>query len=140
MLRRFFLGAVPLPSLYTELSICALRVFAGLAMATAHGLKKVPPPQAFIDGVAQMGFPQPLFFAWSATAAELLGGICLALGLFTRPSAALIAITMGVAGFIRHAPDAFAQKELALMYFFVSIVFVVIGGGRISVDRLLRGQ
>lgn len=36
-------------------------------MALAHGLGKTPPPEQLIDGVANMGFPMAIVFAWAAS-------------------------------------------------------------------------
>lgn len=123
----------------TDLGLLVLRVFTGLALALAHGRGKFPPSERFIDGVARMGFPLPEVFAWGAAGAELIGGLLLALGLLTRPSAALIAFTMGTAAFVRHAPDPFSGKEKALLFGIVALLFVLAGAGRYSIDAMLRG-
>jgi len=115
-----------------------LRITSGLAMST-HGYAKVfgGSMEKFTSGVSEMGFPMPEVFAWSAALSELVGGVCLALGLGTRISAFLIACTMGVAIFIRHAGDPFQRKELAILYLAVMIFFLLAGGGKWSVDSLL---
>ena len=137
-LRSFLLGNTT-NSRSTDLGLLVLRVFTGLALALAHGRGKFPPSERFIDGVARMGFPLPEVFAWGAAGSELIGGTLLALGLLTRPSAALIAFTMGTAAFIRHAPDPFSGKEKALLFGLVALLFVLAGAGRYSIDALLRG-
>jgi putative oxidoreductase len=119
-----------------DLGLMALRVFTGLAMAFGHGIKKLPPPEGFVKGVVGMGMPA--FLAWGATFAELGGGILLALGLFTRPAATLILITMGVAFFGVHLKDPFGRQELALLYGFLALFFALAGSGRFGVDRLIR--
>lgn len=121
-----------------ELSLTLLRVFAGLSMAFGHGLGKMPPSENFIAGTAALGFPMPVFFAWCAGLAEFVGGLFLALGLLTRPSALFIGITMATAGFLRHAPDPFKAKELAFLYLVVMVVFVVRGGSGFSIDRFIK--
>ena len=122
----------------SELSMTLLRVFAGLAMAFGHGIGKLPPSEGLINGTAAMGFPMPVVFAWCAGLSEFLGGIFLALGLLTRPSAFFIAFTMTVAGFVRHAPDPFKVKEMAFIYLAVMIVFVVRGASSYSIDRFIK--
>jgi len=138
MLKNLLTGPVKPNETLSQLSLLALRVFVGGAMAFGHGLGKVPPSEKFIEGVTEMGFPMPLLFAWSAGLAEFVGGIFLALGLFTRPSAFFVAFTMGVAAFVRHAPDPFKQKELSLLYFVIAIFFVIHGAGKFSADRFIR--
>lgn len=115
-----------------------MRLFAGLALALGHGLGKMPPSQMFIDAVSGMGFPAPTLFAWSAALSELVGGLLLAIGLFTRPAALFILTTMGVAAFILHRADPFQDRELAIIYGAVALVFLFSGAGRLSLDHFLR--
>ena len=121
-----------------EVGWLVVRVVFGLTLALGHGLPKVVggKMEAFAQGVGELGFPAPLFFAWCAALAELLGGLCVALGLLTRPAAALAAFTMVVALF-RHHADPFARMELALLYFTVMATAIVVGGGAISLDARL---
>lgn len=128
----------PEGGIFGELSITALRVFAGLSMAFGHGPGKIPPSENLIAGAGAMGFPMPVLFAWCAAFSEFLGGVFLALGLLTRPSAFFIGFTMVVAGFVRHAPDPFKVKELAFLYLAVMVVFVVRGASSFSIDRFIR--
>jgi putative oxidoreductase len=71
---------------------------------------------------------------------ELVGGLLLALGLFTRPVAFILAGNMAVAYFMAHAPRGFFPLlnggELAIVYCFVFLYFWVAGGGEWSLDRL----
>jgi putative oxidoreductase len=126
-------------STLAELAVTALRVFTGLALALAHGKLKLPPSADFIAGVGGMGFPVPTFFAWAAVLSEFLGGLLLAIGLLTRPAAVMIAITMGVAGFVTHARDPFRAKEMAFLYLAIAVFFAIRGAGRLSVDALISG-
>lgn len=125
------------PSFLGDVMFTMLRIFPALAMALSHGLRKLPPSEGFVAGVEGWGFPAPVFFAWAAALSEVVGGFLLAAGLFTRLSALLIAVTMGVAAFVAHGADPFSEKESALLYLVVMLFFVVRGGGRWSVDRWL---
>ena len=124
----------------TSAGLFVLRVFAGLAMAFGHGMGKVPPSDKFIEGVGNMGFPAPVAMAWVAGLSEFAGGILLALGLATRLSAASVAATMVVAAFIRHAADPFGDREMALLYLAISLLFVFRGAGSWSIDALIAGR
>jgi putative oxidoreductase len=117
-----------------------LRVFSGIAMAFAHGINKIPPSAGFIESIGKLGFPFPVFFAWSAGISELFGGILLALGLFTRPNAFFLSITMFVAFFIRHAGDPFAQKEKAFLFLILFLFFLIAGSSRPSLDEVIRSK
>jgi len=122
-----------------SLGFLVMRAGAGIMMAT-HGYGKIfgGRMEGFTTGVAEMGFPAPGFFAWLAALSELVGGVCLALGLGTRISAVLIGGTMVVAAFIRHAGDPFSKKELALLYLAIMIFFALCGGGKWAVDRWIK--
>lgn len=120
-----------------DLGLLIYRLFFGLTMAFAHGWMKLPPSQQLIDGVGAMGFPAPLFFSWCATLAEFIGALLIAVGLLTRLSAATIALTMAIAGFVAHASDPFRVKELAFVYLATSVMFIFTGAGQYSLDRVL---
>jgi len=114
-----------------------LRGFVGLTLALAHGIGKLPPPERFVHGVTELGFPTPLFFSWLAAGSEFAGGLLLAMGLATRPAAAAIAFTMAVAGFGQHAADPFRVKELAFLFLAIALHYMLAGAGQYSVDALL---
>jgi putative oxidoreductase len=124
---------------FSQLGLLVLRVSAGLMMAT-HGYAKIfgGRREGFTQGVADMGFPAPAFFAWAAALSELVGGVTLALGLGTRVSAFLIYMTMLVAAFVRHGDDPFAKKELALLYLAVMFFFLLYGGGKWAIEKFGR--
>jgi putative oxidoreductase len=69
---------------------------------------------------------------------EIVGGILLLLGLFTRPVAFLLAGEMAAAYFIVHAPQGFwpllNRGELAALYCFLFLYLAAAGGGPWSVD------
>jgi len=71
---------------------------------------------------------------------ELVGGLLLALGLFTRTVAFVLAGNMAVAYFMAHAPRGFFPLlnggELAIVYCFIFLYLWVAGGGEWSLDRL----
>jgi putative oxidoreductase len=124
----------PEPGRDRDIGALILRVFAGLALALAHGIGKMPPSEQFIRVVAEMGFPSPEAFAWAAGIAELAGGLLLAIGLLTRPAAIVIAITMLVAAILGEAGNPFVERERALLFGVIAIYFVLAGPGRYSVD------
>lgn len=121
-----------------ELGLLLFRLFIGLAMAFSHGLGKMPPPEQMITGLAAMGFPLPILFAWCAGLSEFLGGLLIAAGLFTRWAAAFLGITMAVAAFVAHAADPFGKKEMALLYLAACVLLLLQGGGKFSLDRIIR--
>src|SRR5215813_1880514 len=75
---------------------------------------------------------------------ELVGGVLIVLGLFTRPVAFILSGDMAVAYFIAHAPGGFFPLlnagELAIIYCFVFLYLAVAGGGVWSLDHLRAGN
>ncbi len=116
-----------------------LRVLTGLGIAN-HGFGKVfgGNISQFAEGVAEMGFPFAIFFAWMAASTEFFGGLFIASGLGTRIAAGFLFINMGVAAFIRHAPDPFGRKELALAYWAMAGAIILLGAGKWSLDYLIE--
>lgn len=125
-------------SMAQEMSLLLPRVFIGLTMALSHGLGKLPPPEGLIAGVEGLGFPAPTLFAWSAGLAEFLGGLFIALGFLTRPAAIFLGFTMLVAAFGVHGADPFGTKEMSLLYFFFTLIFIIRGSGKLSLDNFLN--
>ena len=125
-------------AILSDIGILFLRVLMGAGIAY-HGYGKVfgGRMDGFTEGVASMGFPAPAFFAWAAALSEFLGGILIALGLFTRPAVLMVFATMTVAAFIRHGDDPFKKKELALAYWTFAGAMIGLGAGRFSLDHLI---
>ena len=69
---------------------------------------------------------------------EVVGGVLLALGLFTRPVAFVLSGDMAVAYFMAHAPQSFFpvlnRGDAAILYCFVFLYLVFAGPGPWSLD------
>jgi putative oxidoreductase len=146
---------------WDDLALLLLRVGFGLGMALAHGLPKVlalvAGDPSFPQGVARLGFPYPLAFAWISALTELVGGVCIALGLLTRVFAGLNAFNMVVAAFVRHHahhqflgviglrafPEevwkAWGKPESALLYLAGFTALLLMGAGAFSLDGAVVG-
>ena len=124
-----------------NITLALLRVVAGL-MFLQHGMQKLFGWFAEPNSPFAAGPPPTLSQMWIAGVLEVGGGVLLALGLFTRPVAFLIAGEMAVAYFQAHYPRGFWPimngGEVAVLYCFVFLVYVAIGGGRYSLDHLLH--
>ena len=108
-----------------------LRIVAGLLFAM-HGSQK-------LFGVPGGGDPMPLIsFMGFAGAIELVGGLLIALGLFTRIAAFLASGQMAVAYFMAHLPQGpvplLNKGELAMLYCFLFLYIMAQGAGVWSVD------
>ena len=138
MLKEILFGGESGLSTVANMGLALLRIFAGVALMTSHGLTKLPPSEQFVGGVANIGFPEPTVFAWAAALSEFLGGALLALGLLTRPASFFIACTMLTAllGVLRS--DPFGKQELAFLYLFIALCFLLKGASDWSIDAFLR--
>ncbi len=120
------------------LSWTLIRVTFGLMLCLAHGIPKGTGDMTpFIARVGSLGFPFPTFFAWCAVLTEIVGGVLIAVGLFTRPVAAFASFTMLVAAY-RHRPDPFALMEKPLLFLTVFVALIIAGAGPWSLDAKLR--
>ncbi len=128
-----------------NLGFLILRFFVGLAFCTVFE-KLFPrdgiwgPQDWFIQDVADMGFPFPLFFAWGAVLIEFVGGILLMLGLFTRPAALLNAIVTFVAAFVYHQGDIVKPGLTAFFFMIMCISILLNGAGKYSLDYWIHNK
>jgi putative oxidoreductase len=79
---------------------------------------------------------------WTAGVFELVGGLLLLVGLFTRCAAFVLSGLMACAYFIYHVPKGFYPLanggDLVVLLCFVLLYFAFAGGGPWSVDALIR--
>jgi putative oxidoreductase len=117
-----------------------IRIAFGVLLAAVHGLPKVMDGvERHTNTVASLGFPFPALFAWLSALAELVGGMLIAAGLFTRPVALIVISNLAVALF-RHQQggDPFARFELALLFIAVFAAMGIAGPGPWSLDAKVR--
>ena len=122
----------------TDAALLLVRLAVGVPMVAVHGWDKLPPSAEFITSVGAMGTPAPEVLAWTAALGEFGGGVCLILGLATRPAAWCVAVTMAVAFFAFYGADPFRGRLLVFVYLLGSSALVASGGGRFALDRWLR--
>ena len=138
MLKNILFGGESGLSPLANAGLALLRIFTGVALMLGHGIGKLPPSEQFIQRTGDMGFPVPVVFAWAAALAEFLGGAFLALGFLTRVSSFFIICVMLTALLGVHLRDPFNRQELALLYLFVALAFLLKGASDWSVDAFLR--
>lgn len=109
-----------------------LRIMSGLLLLQ-HGMTKflnIPPSEMYgISPATMPGFAGVL---------ELVGGVLLVIGLFTRPVAFILSGMTAVAYWYAHAPQGFYPMlnggELAALYCFVFLYLACAGGGVWTID------
>jgi putative oxidoreductase len=127
-----------------EWAVIPLRLGLGV-MFMAHGLQKIFDPFGGIEGFSKMlsdiGFYPPTFWAYAVAYVELIGGLFLILGLFTRLCSALLLIVMAVAVAKVHLPFGFFIMVGGFEYNFVimamCISLIMTGGGKLSITKRL---
>jgi putative oxidoreductase len=116
--------------------LAILRIVAALIFME-HGTQK-------LLGFPPSDRPAPELFSLIGLAGvlELVGGLLLLLGLFTRPVAFMLSGEMAVAYWMAHAPRSFFPAvndgDAAILYCFVFLYLAVVGGGAWALDNLLR--
>ena len=119
--------------------LSVLRIVTGF-LFSLHGFQKV---LGLLGGMGGRGATAAVgTLPWVAGMLELVGGLMILFGLFTRPVAFLLSGEMAVAYFQAHFPRGFwpVQNggELAALYCFVFLYLAAAGPGPWSLDRAKR--
>lgn len=117
-------------------------VFVGLRSALGvifilHGISKFDP--GFAGALPNMGLPAELQIPIAL--AELIPGILLIIGVFSRLSASVISIIMVGAIFIVKGASSVTGKggvELDLILLASALIIMVVGPGRISLSHVIK--
>jgi putative oxidoreductase len=122
-----------------------LRIVMGLTLFP-HGAQKAfgwfggAGFEKFTQIFDTVGYKPGAFWVTVVMLTEMVGGLCLALGLFTRVAALFIVIFMINAVIFTSAKGFFwtaGGLEYSLMIGIVALVFLIRGGGRYSLDAAL---
>ena len=130
-------------------SALALRLPLGIIFA-AHGAQKL---FGWFGGyglegtgqwMASIGLEPGVLLAALSGSAEFFGGLFLILGLLTRPSALVLAVTMVVAIFSVHINNGLFMSnngyEFGLALLAGAVSLMISGGGRASADSLIANK
>ncbi len=133
----------------TYLGNVLLRAPIGLIFA-AHGAQKLfgwfggYGLQGTAGWLESIGLAPGLLMAALAGGAEFFGGLFLLLGLFTRPVALVLAVTMVVAIFSVHWQNGLFMSnngyEFALALLAASLMLAVNGAGKLALDNLIAAR
>lgn len=117
-----------------DVGLLFLRLGLAGAMLT-HGLPKLQKllgdePINFADPFGIGAVPTLLM----AVLGEVLAPLFVIVGYKTRLASIFVAVTMGVAFFIIHAGDSFADREMAFVYFVGFVALFFLGGGKLGLS------
>lgn len=129
-----------------------MKLFEGLAQyrPQALGVLRIMTALQFIEHGTQKLFNFPVGthagtlsgLPLAAGILEFVGGILLALGLFTRPVAFILAGEMAIAYFMAHMPRDFFpvnnSGDAAISFCFIFLYLVFAGGGAFALDNRAR--
>ena len=127
--------------------LLVVRLYWGWQFAQT-GWGKLGDINKVINFFTSLGIPAPALNAWFVSGLELAGGILLILGLGSRLIALPLAIDMVVAyitadrealGKIFSDPDKF-YAAAPYTFLFASLIVLIFGPGRISLDAMLTGK
>lgn len=130
-----------------------LRVWCGLALLP-HAMRaffgwfpnsgsRILTPALLAAGIERSGFRPGRFWIWAVAIVEFVAGPALALGLFTRVAALLVLVFFIGAAYDHARFDGYFWNKLGMEYpalwGLVALFFACVGGGAISLDRLVLG-
>lgn len=104
-----------------------------------HGATKI----LHIPHIARFEHVQLFSLTGFAGILELVGGVLLILGLFTRPVAFILSGEMAFAYFMAHASKGNVMQPIlnggdaAILYCFIFLFLAIAGGGSWSLDKLI---
>jgi putative oxidoreductase len=124
-----------LEAVWAPRALALLRIVAAL-LFIEHGTQKLfgfPP--------ADRALPDVFTLLWFAAVLELVGGLLILVGLFTRPVAFLLSGEMAFAYWIAHAPQSFFPAlnggDASILFCFIFLYLAAAGAGAFSLDGLL---
>lgn len=120
-----------------EAGAIILRVVAGLTIFK-YGLEifSADKMKGYFDWLNDLNFPAPKAMAYTGKICELVGGLLMALGLFTRIAAIPLLITMSVIGFVMGEPE-FLAADGSILLLLIFLHFLLVGPGILSLDHVL---
>lgn len=136
-MKKFFFKITSTDRNCVDVAALFLRLFAG-CMMLMHGWAKIVAFSTLVHT-----FPDPLGMGSAVSLvmillAEVSCSLLLILGLLTRLATLPLIFGMGIVAFVIHGADLLPAKELSILYMGIYIVLLLMGGGRFSLDEMIR--
>jgi len=122
-------------------AILALRLGLGVMFA-AHGLQKAfglfggPGIKGFSEMLSGLSFSYSVVWAYIAAYTELIGGLCVIVGLFTRGASLLLLVLVVVAAIKVHIGKGFFLSNGGFEYLYIigsiCVALILLGPGKLS--------
>ncbi len=132
------------PTWALDVGTLLIRLFIGICFVV-HGLGKLGlvgtgDMEGFVAWLTDLGVPMPDVQARMAMLSEIVGGVLITLGLFTRPACALLIGTMVVAGRLGHKGGGYLitndppGAEYTINLAAICGLILLLGPGSVSLD------
>ncbi len=123
---------------YLDYGLLALRL--AVSMIALHGVAKL----SNIDGTAtffgHLGIPLPSVMAILIGLIEVVGGICILLGIATRVFGILVACDLATAILLTNPLKGISPHELELFFLLTGLAVALAGPGKYSLREALAGK
>ena len=159
-IKNFLFGSIQTDSKVFDWSYLLFRIYAGLSIANGAGLSKVfhkinekgddswsnlafGTSEWFVKQVGDLGFTfiSPTFWAYLAIYGEFIGGLLIALGIFTRLSSIQLALQFFVVSFIWYnEPVPMIGMYYQQLIFWSFVMTFAVGDGKYSLATLISSK
>jgi uncharacterized membrane protein YphA (DoxX/SURF4 family) len=137
MIKRFFSP----DGLLQDTGLAFIRIIVGVFLIY-HGWEVLAEGKMtdYAKWLTELHFPFPLLMAYLGKTTELVSGIFLTLGLYTRLAVVPLAITMLVICFGMGKGRIFLEDQHPFLFVLLALVFFFTGPGKWSLDRVIFGR
>lgn len=159
-IKNFLFGSIQTDSKVFDWSYLLFRIYTGLSIANGAGLSKVfhkinekgddswsnlafGTSEWFVKQVGDLGFTfiSPTFWAYLAIYGEFIGGLLIALGIFTRLSSIQLAFQFFVVSFIWYnEPVPMIGMYYQQLIFWSFVMTFAVGDGKYSLATLISSK
>ena len=118
-----------------ENGLAIIRVIIGIFLIY-HGTQAFVTEEmkGYVQWLADLHVPMPSVMPYVGKATELLGGLCLVLGLFTRVATIMLIINFTFITFVMGHGKIFTENQHPFLFVLLSLIFLFVGPGRWSLD------
>jgi uncharacterized membrane protein YphA (DoxX/SURF4 family) len=131
----------PQRKIWFEPGIALIRIITG-SMMIYHGFE-IFDNNLMLDyskRLTELHFPNPPLMAYLGKGAELVAGICITLGLFTRLAVWPMNITMLLIAFGMGQGNVFYGDQHPFLFVLIGLFFFFNGPGKYSLDQYFYGN